>query len=129
MPLSIMLVEDSPTILNLLSLMLRQQGFAVNTAGDGMEALEKLKKTKVDLIITDVNMPRMDGFKFIANLRADKSQPRVPVIVLSTEGEEHDMLKGEKVGADLYLTKPVQPQELVGSINRLLGIRTGISGA
>lgn len=122
MPLSIMLVDDSPTILNLLSLMLRQHGFAVNTANDGLEALEKLYKTKVDLIITDVNMPRMDGFKFIAKLRADNTLPRIPVIVLSTEGDEHDFLKGDKAGADLYLTKPVQTHQLVESINKLLGV-------
>lgn len=121
MSFSIMLVEDSPVILNLLSMMLRQQGYSVDTARDGVEALEKLRKSPVDLVITDVNMPRMDGFKLIAKLRAGDNHPKVPIIVLSTEGEEYDRISGLNAGADLYLIKPVQPLELVEAINRLLG--------
>ncbi len=121
MPARILLVEDSPTILNLLSMVLRQYGFAVNTAYDGVEALEILSHEKADLIITDVNMPRMDGFTLISRVRAQKALAKVPIIVLSTESEDHDRQRGEAAGADLYLTKPVQPQVLVEHVRRLMG--------
>ncbi|KMY69184.1 chemotaxis protein CheY [Desulfocarbo indianensis] len=119
----ILLVEDSPTILNLLSMVLRQVGFAVQTANDGLEALDKLSKESVDLIITDVNMPRMDGFTFISRVRSQGVMPKVPIIVLSTEREDHDRLRGRSAGADLYLTKPVQPQTLVDHVRSLLTAR------
>jgi len=121
----ILLVEDSPTILNLLSMVLRQFGFAVQTANDGLEALDKLSKENVDLIITDVNMPRMDGFTFINRVRSQGVMPKVPIIVLSTEREDHDRVRGRSAGADLYLTKPVQPQILVDHVRNLLMERAG----
>jgi two-component system chemotaxis response regulator CheY len=117
----ILLVEDSPTILSLLSSMLRQFGFSVNTAGDGVAGLEVLTQKEVDLIITDVNMPRMDGFTFIAKVRAQEALQKIPIIVLSTEKGERDRQEGRGVGANLYLTKPIQPQVLVDHVNKLLG--------
>lgn len=121
MPARILLVEDSPTILNLLGMVLRQYGYQVHTAGDGVEALSKLSQMEVDLIITDVNMPRMDGFTLIGRVRVQQSKREVPIIVLSTEREEHDRQRGAAAGADLYLTKPVKPQELLDHVQRLLG--------
>jgi len=120
MPARILLVEDSPTIINLLSMVLRQHGYQVQTANDGLEALSKLSQDSVDLIITDVNMPRMDGFTLITRVRAQKLLAGLPIIVLSTEREDHDQKRGVSAGADLYLTKPVKPQVLVDHVQRLL---------
>jgi two-component system chemotaxis response regulator CheY len=123
MPARILLVEDSPTILNLLGMVLRQYGYQIHTAGDGVEALSKLSQEDVDLIITDVNMPRMDGFTLIDRVRAQERLINIPIIVLSTEREEHDRQRGAEAGANLYLTKPVKPQELVDHVQRLLDKR------
>lgn len=120
MPARILVVEDSPTILNLLGMVLRQYGYQVHTAVDGIEALSKLDQQEVDLIITDVNMPRMDGFTFISRVRAQQSLPDVPIIVLSTEREDRDLERGKSAGANLYLTKPVKPQVLVDHVRQLL---------
>ena len=120
MPARILVVEDSPTILNLLGMVLRQQGFQIHTAGDGVEALEKLSQESVDLIITDVNMPRMDGFTLIRRVRAQQSLANLPIIVLSTEREDRDLEQGAMVGANLYLTKPVKPEVLVEHVQSLL---------
>ena len=120
MPPNILLVEDSPTIRNLLRLMLKQHGFTVSTAGDGLEGLEVLSRNHIDLVITDVNMPRMDGFTLIARIRAQPAHARLPIIVLSTEGASQDRRKGRDAGADLYLTKPVAPEVLVKHVRELL---------
>lgn len=120
MPARILLVEDSPTILNLLDMVLRQYGYQIFTAGDGVEALSKLAQDEVDLIITDVNMPRMDGFTLIGRVRAQEHLAKLPIIVLSTEREDHDLERGASAGANLYLTKPVKPQVLVDHVRQLL---------
>jgi DNA-binding response OmpR family regulator len=116
----ILVVEDSPTILNLLSLMLRQEGFEVVTARDGLEALEQLDQAPAQLVITDVNMPRMDGFKLIREVRRRPGGGRLPIIVVSTEREGHDQSQGLDAGADVYLTKPIQPGALLEHVRELL---------
>ena len=121
MPRNILLVEDSPTIRNLLRLMLKQHGFAVSTAGDGLEGLEVLSRRPVDLVITDVNMPRMDGFSFITRIRAQPAYARLPVIVISTERLSSQRREGMNLGVSAYLNKPVSPQVLVKEVEKLLG--------
>jgi two-component system chemotaxis response regulator CheY len=116
----ILVVEDSPTILNLLSLMLRQEGYEVLTARDGLEALEQLDQAAAQLMITDVNMPRMDGFKLIQRVRSRDGGGGLPIIVLSTEREDRDQAQGLQAGADVYLTKPIQPERLLGQVRELL---------
>ena len=120
MPPNILLVEDSPTIRNLLRMVLKQQGYSVSTAGDGLEGLEVLARNQVDLVITDVNMPRMDGFTFISRVRSQPAYAKLPIIVLSTESASRDRQEGISLGADLYLTKPVPPQVLVEHVQKLL---------
>jgi two-component system chemotaxis response regulator CheY len=123
MAATILLVDDSPTILNLLRLTLRQAGYKVAAAGDGLEALEMLEVMKVDLIITDVNMPRMDGLTLIARLRDKAATCNLPIIVLSTQHSLRDHKMGKDAGADMYLDKPVTPQELIENIEQLLAMR------
>lgn len=116
----ILLVDDSPTILNLLGLVFREQGYEVIQARDGQEALEKLELERVDLIITDVNMPRLDGFALISAVRARPELAQLPIVVLTTESDARDRQHGLERGADLYLTKPLGPAELVSQVRTLL---------
>jgi two-component system chemotaxis response regulator CheY len=120
MALRVLAVDDSPTILNMLGMMLRQQGYETLTAKDGLEALRKLQSQTVDLVITDVNMPNMDGFSLITAIRANPVWGGIPIIVLSTEASPRDHQVGLRRGADLYVTKPVKPSDLVAMVRSLL---------
>ena len=120
MPHTVLLVDDSKTILDLLSMNLRHQGFDVITALDGMDGLKKLDQHPVDLVITDINMPRMDGISFISSMRQNQAWADIPVIVLSTEKGTQDRRQAAKAGADLYLSKPIKPNELGKQANKLL---------
>ncbi len=118
----IMVVDDSKTIRNLLAFVMKAEGFKVTTAEDGLDGLEQLYNgAKVDLIISDINMPRMDGFTFIKTLREQEAYKDTPIIVLSTEGQQKDIQKGMSFGANLYMIKPAQPEKMVRNIKMLLG--------
>lgn len=118
----ILIVDDSKTIRNLVSFILKKEGYKVTAAEDGLDGLEKLYACEhIDLIISDINMPRMDGFTFIRTVREQEAYRDVPIVVLSTEGQEQDIKKGIKFGANLYMVKPAQPQQMVGNIRMLLG--------
>ncbi len=118
----IMVVDDSKTIRNLLAFVMKAEGFKVTTAEDGLDGLEKLYNgAQVDLIISDINMPRMDGFTFIKTLREQDAYKDTPIIVLSTEGQEKDIQQGMSFGANLYMVKPAQPEKMVRNIKMLLG--------
>lgn len=118
----ILIVDDSKTVRNLLAFILKKEGYRVLAAEDGLEGLEKLYSVQmVDLIICDVNMPRMDGFTFIQNVREQESYRDLPIIVLSTEGQEKDIQTGMRLGANQYLVKPAQPEKLVRNVKMLLG--------
>ena len=118
----IMIVDDSKTIRNLLAFVVKAEGFRVTTAEDGLDALEKLYSMElVDLIVSDVNMPRMDGFTFIKTLREQDGYKDVPIIVLSTEGKEQDIATGMSLGANMYMVKPAEPAKMIRNIKMLLG--------
>jgi two-component system chemotaxis response regulator CheY len=118
----ILVVDDSKTVRNLVAFILKNEGFKVTTAEDGLDGLEKLySMPEVDLILSDVNMPRMDGFTFIRTVREQAAYRDVPIIVLSTEGQEKDIQTGMGVGANLYMVKPAQPESMVRNIKMLLG--------
>lgn len=118
----IMVVDDSKTIRNLVAFVMKAEGFKVTTAEDGLDAIEKLYNIgHVDLIVSDVNMPRMDGFTFIRTIRTQDAYKDTPIIVLSTEGQEKDIQTGMSLGANLYMIKPAQPEKMVRNIKMLLG--------
>lgn len=118
----ILIVDDSKTIRNLLAFVMKSEGFKITTAEDGLDALEKLySMEEVHLIVSDVNMPRMDGFTFIKTLREQDAYKDVPVIVLSTEGQEKDIATGMSLGANLYMVKPAEPAKMIRNIKMLLG--------
>lgn len=118
----ILIVDDSKTVRNLVAFIMKNEGFKVTAAEDGLDGLEKLYSCgAVDLIITDVNMPHMDGFTFIENVRKQDAYRDLPIVVLSTEGQEQDIKLGMSLGANLYMVKPAQPEKMVRNVRMLLG--------
>jgi len=118
----VLVVDDSKTIRNLVAFILKSEGISVVTAENGLEGLEKLYSTQdISLILTDINMPRMDGFSFIEAVRKQDLYKDIPIIILSTEGRDDDIQKGMDLGANLYMVKPAQPERMVRNIKMLLG--------
>ena len=109
---AVMVVDDSEPIRKFLIFALRSIGISVVAARDGMDALEKLSHNKVDLVITDLNMPNMDGFEFLKALRDDKEYYEVPVIILSSLSSAKDIEMGLKLGANSYLVKPFDQKRI-----------------
>jgi len=119
----VLIIDDSKTVRNLVAFIMKQEGFRVLSAEDGFDGLEKLYETEnVDVIICDVNMPRMDGFTFIQNVREQDAYRDMPIIVLSTEGQESDIQTGLNLGANIYMVKPAQPEKLVRNVRMLIGV-------
>jgi len=118
----ILIVDDSKTVRNLVAFIMKKEGFKVTVAEDGLDGLEKLYSiAEVDLIVSDVNMPRMDGLTFIKTVREQDAYKDIPIVVLSTEGQDKDIQTGLTVGANLYMVKPAQPEKLVRNVKMLLG--------
>ncbi|MBI1807132.1 MAG: response regulator [Ignavibacteria bacterium] len=117
---SILVVDDSSTIRKFVSVSLSLQGFDVLTACDGMDALEKLPTKKVDLVITDLNMPNMDGFEFIKALRENSEYQDVPVIVLTSLPEEKNKEIGVKLGVTSYVMKPFKPEKIQYEVSKCI---------
>ncbi len=118
----VLIVDDSKTVRNLVAFIMKKEGVKVTVAEDGLDGLEKLySATEVDLIVSDVNMPRMDGLTFIKSVREQDAYRDIPIVVLSTEGQDQDIQTGLTVGANLYMVKPAQPEELVRNVKMLLG--------
>lgn len=118
-----LVVEDSPTMRQLISFSLKRiQNSNIVEASDGVDALKKLSEKKFHLIIADINMPMMDGLKLLGILRKDPNYSTIPVIIVTTEGAEADRDKGMKLGANAYLSKPIQTNDLVKAVKDLLKI-------
>lgn len=119
---TILVVDDSPTVVKFVSFSLRNRGFNVVTACDGMDAIEKMSNHSdaIDLIITDLNMPNVDGYEFITTLRSNSKYQEIPIIILSSEEEEEDKKKGMEAGASSYLVKPFKSSVLLHEISKYL---------
>ncbi len=107
--------------LKVLSLKLESNGFDVVVAHDGEEALSQIRKQKPDLIILDVMMPKISGFQIARLVKFDENLKKIPLILLSARAQETDKTVGKEVGADLYITKPYDPEHLLKEVQRLLG--------
>jgi two-component system, chemotaxis family, chemotaxis protein CheY len=118
----ILVVDDSPTLVKFVSYSLKSSGYEVVGACDGMDALEKVSnlESDIDLVITDLNMPNVDGYELIATLRQNDKFAEVPIIILSSEEADEDKQKGETVGATSYLVKPFKSSVLLAEVARLL---------
>jgi len=116
-PISVLVIEDEPSISEVVSLYLRRAGYQVQTVADGQAALETLAKHAPDLVVLDLMLPGIDGFEIIRRLR-DESD--VPVIMLTARRAESDRIAGLEMGADDYVVKPFSPQELVSRVRAVL---------
>jgi len=115
---NILVVEDSPTMRQLISFaMKRIAGSKVIEATDGVDALKKLSSEKIDLILCDINMPVMDGLKLVSLVRGSPGYKDIPIIMITTEGAEEDRKRALAIGANAYLPKPIQTQELIKLVN------------
>lgn len=116
----ILLVEDEKDMVYAVTLQLQEAGFEVLTAYSGQEGLEKARKEKPNLIILDLMLPKMDGYKVCGLLKADTRYNKIPIIMFTARAQESDKKMGEEVGADAYITKPFEPQVLLKKIKELL---------
>jgi len=114
---TVLAVDDNPLMLNILKALLQRKNFAVHTACDGEVALAMLQSVRVDLIICDVMMPRLDGYGLHAAVQANSAISHIPFVFLSALGEQAEVLEGKSIGADDYLTKPFKAEELLAVVH------------
>jgi two-component system chemotaxis response regulator CheY len=120
---SCLVVEDSPMMRQLLVLALsRLKSLRVTEADDGVDGLRKLVTGKFDIILTDINMPIMDGLKLVKRVRSDPNHKDVPIIVITTEGSTEDRQRALQLGANAYITKPIQAPQVIAKVKELLKI-------
>ena len=117
----VLAVDDSPSIRQMVAFTLKGAGFSVVEAADGREGLEKTKVNQVALVLTDQNMPQMDGLTMIKSLRATPQYARVPILMLTTEFSDEMKAKGRAAGATGWLVKPFDPNRLLEVVRRVLG--------
>ena len=117
---TILIVDDSEFVRSYHSYILEEADFQVITAVDGSDGLEKLYTNSCDLVLSDINMSNMDGYEFIRRIRADKKYTALPIIIVSTESEARDKMKGFEAGANLYIVKPSSPEMMVENIRMVL---------
>lgn len=116
----ILITDDNADIRHLLSAMLEEEGHEVTIADDGGSALEMMQIDEPDLLVLDIMMPRMDGYSVLSEMQETGQLERVKVLMLTAKTSESDWVRGYKLGADSYLTKPFAAEELVETIERLL---------
>jgi len=128
--INILLVEDSLTQALKLQHILEENGFAVTTAQNGAEGLEKARQSSPNIIVTDIMMPVMDGYELCTKIKGDPILRHIPIILLTTLSEVEDILKGLKCGADNFITKPYEESHLISRIEYILAnqkLRQGVS--
>ena len=119
----VLIVEDSPTMRQLISFALKRlRGIRIIEAGDGVDGLKKLSTEKFDLIFTDINMPIMDGLKLVSLVRNDANYKGTPIVVITTEGAQEDRERALALGANDYITKPIQANKILDVARALLNI-------
>lgn len=123
----ILVVEDDPAALRLVSYTLESAGYQVDSAVNGVEGLRKAQQETPDVLVLDVMLPGIDGFEVCHRLRSSSTAPqnRLPILMLTAKSQDADRAAGEKVGADLYLTKPATPREITAAVQSLLAQREG----
>lgn len=112
----VMTVDDSPTVLKVLNIALTGAGYQVVEANDGQEAIDKLTETDVDLLVTDLNMPNMNGVELIKQVRQRPGNRFMPIIMLTAEAQKEMKAAGKKAGASGWITKPFRPEQLLSVI-------------
>ena len=116
----ILLVDDEKDLVETLTFRLKANNYEVIPAYDGQDAFDKAKKEKPDIIILDLMLPKMDGYKVCGLLKADARYRSIPIVMFTARAQDSDRKMGEEVGADAYVTKPFEPQVLLAKIKELL---------
>jgi two-component system chemotaxis response regulator CheY len=118
---TILIVDDSSSLRTVVQMALSRAGYTVLQAGDGKEGLAALEKAgKVNLIVSDVNMPNMDGITFVTHLKQHPRHKFVPVIMLTTEGQDEKKQAGKAAGAKAWIVKPFNPPQLLDAVSKLI---------
>jgi len=117
---TVLVVDDSASIRQVVAITLKGAGFDVIEAVDGRDALSKLSGQRVHLIISDVNMPNMDGISFLKEVKARAEYKFTPVIMLTTESAEDKKMAGQAAGAKAWMVKPFQPAQMLAAVNKLV---------
>jgi len=117
---TILVVDDSASVRNVVSISLKSAGYDVITANDGVDALSKLNGVKIHLIVSDVNMPNMDGITLVKEVKKLPAYKFVPICMLTTESENSKMQEGKAAGAKAWIVKPFQPPKLLSAVEKLV---------
>lgn len=118
--MKILVVDDCATTRKLLTLYLKSKGYEVVTAENGLDALEKVGKESVNLVLSDLNMPYMDGIELVRNLRANPDTAELPVVMVTTEADPEEKEKAMKAGANGYMIKPVTAEMVAQNIKEIM---------
>ena len=116
----ILIVEDEESLLKLESILLTSKGYDVRGVSNGREALDAIAEEKPDLVLLDIMLPEIDGFEVCQRIKDDPATKEIPVIMLTAKKSREDMARGEKVGADWYITKPFKSVMVIETIQRFL---------
>jgi len=117
----ILVVDDEVQLVEMVKIRLEANGYEILSAYDGQEALDKARKEKPDLIVLDLMLPKLDGYKVCRMIKFDDRYKNIPIILFSARAQESDKEMGIQVGADAYITKPFEPKVLLSKIKELLG--------
>ena len=117
---TILIVDDSASVRQVVSIALKGAGYDVIAAGDGKEALSKLDGQRIHLIISDVNMPNMDGITFVGEAKKLPAYKFTPIIMLTTESQEEKKKQAQSAGAKAWVTKPFQPEQMLSAVSKLI---------
>jgi two-component system, chemotaxis family, chemotaxis protein CheY len=117
---TILVIDDSASVRQLVGMSLRGAGYTVLEANDGKEGLNKLNGQKINLVISDVNMPNMDGITFVKEMKKNSNYKFTPVVMLTTEGAEEKKQQGKDAGAKAWIVKPFRPEQLLQTVSLLI---------
>ena len=117
--MTVLVIDDDPVIVKLLRVNFELEGFNVISASDGLEGVEKARKERPDVVISDIMMPTMNGLELVSTLKSDPVTADLPVLLLSAKAQMADVQRGFELGADDYVTKPVDPIELIDKVTAL----------
>lgn len=118
--MKILVVDDDKTTRKMVSLILKSKGYEVVTAENGMDGLQKLGLEQINLILTDMNMPYMDGIEFTKQVRTNPEIAHIPIVMLTTEADEEEKQRAFKAGVDDYLVKPATAEQIVESMKKII---------
>jgi len=125
---TILIADDEPYLIRSLTYVLQREGYRVESAADGREAMAKIESLRPDLVFLDLTLPGLDGFQVCGQIKARPDLRSIYVIILTARGQQEDRTKGIQAGADAFMTKPFSPKEIIEKLREVLGSSGGASG-